>query len=852
MASVSNSSYLNNTGYQDNHTLGGVACNNDKSHLMVAAFQRYVTTEVNQVSANSNVMTRSGAAVNGGVAGVEWFSYTISSSSVSIVGNTPAYKLLAMGAIALFNVNQTTPVVGTPVTAGGYGTTASASYTGTSGNLLLVAINVRVTSTMTALNCTQELNFQHTDPNLGQCFVGYVVATGAPQTIGATLAANDNWELSIIEIEKDDGLHSDTIAISENVTVLFDEGLTLDVIAITETVSVERTGGTSLNISVTPIDNFQSRILVELGRFRTWAGPTARLWLGEFGIPNNKGGTEQPNWNRVLEIIVDKCICDNIAFSYWATGHSWGSYNLEPYTGATTTPGTTWSNNAISTTFDSVVTRATPYIPFVGVNYAGHEFGISEQAPTSAPAQSDFAFLLGRGTKVIRYPLGEPIWTNEWVYIPETNSWRGTNIQHIENVLNRAALENVQIILDILHPGGGSKYATIGGAAISNATNYNYYIAYATKLLNHSFTDHLGNTILLKNHAALYGIDIANEPQTLGAGSGNQWLSISQTIVNDFRNASKINYQGTLFVGLPHYSGVQDILNNAPSGPWITDPSNNFWYSGHYYPEVDHTGTFSASYQNGIDGSGSFSGQGTFTCTAAGTASSNNFSESVTITESVTIQITRNLSVIDTISITEVITSTLPTIDKTVSIAEIFTLSDVPSVVIFIDQFNASVSDQINIQEDINRGDTGINAQDSITISESVSINVGWAVSVSDSLSITENISILMVNLDVSVFDLISISEIATPNPDERLINLYEFFILNEFVDLQTTIEINIVDTLSVEESNEGAIVTTVSVFDVVSLVDSSAGFQFKPTTQLQSNRARGMTTSLNMKRAGR
>lgn len=370
-----------------------------------------------------------------------------------------------------------------------------------------------------------------------------------------------------------------------------------------------------LDISFTTTDNLESRVIVELGRFRTWAGPDENLWLGEFGIPNDRSGGEQIDWNRILEIAVDKCICDNIAFTYWASGHEWGTtYNLSPYESSTANPGGVWSDTPIGATLDAAIAKAQGKIPFVGVCYAGHEFGTSEQDPTAAPSQADFEWHHDKGVRVIRYALGEPSWTTDWMYIPTTDSWRDSDIQHVENVLNNAALAGIQVILDILHPGGGAKYATIGGASLANATNYNYYVAYATKLLNHTMTDHNSNSITLKNHSALYGVDMVNEPQTLGSGGGNSWLTISQDLVDDFRDVAKINYQGRLFVGLPHYSGIQDVNNNAPAGPWITDPQNNFFYEGHLYPESNHVGNFTGSYADNVSSSGSFSGQGNFSC----------------------------------------------------------------------------------------------------------------------------------------------------------------------------------------------------------------------------------------------
>lgn len=370
------------------------------------------------------------------------------------------------------------------------------------------------------------------------------------------------------------------------------------------------------NYSVTPADDFQSRVLVELGRFRDWASASDKLYLGEFGIPNDKGA-DQSSWNDILDIMVQKCICDNISWTFWASGHEWDtSYNLSPYESSGGNPGGSWASTPSGSTLDSSISEASGKVDFVGVNYAGHEFGETEQDPSAAPSASDFTFHKNKGIQVFRYPLGEPSWTTNWLWVPSTNSFRDSDIQHVENVLNRAQTAGIGIILDMLHPGGGAKYATIDGTAISNASAYAEYLLYADALLNHTFNDANGVSTTLKEHPALFAVDPVNEPQTLGSGGSNSWLTISQDIVDDFRDSMGINYQGTLMIALPHYSGVQDINSNAPSGPWITDPADDFYYEGHYYPEANHTGTFSGSYASEVTAASSFTGQGSFSCTA--------------------------------------------------------------------------------------------------------------------------------------------------------------------------------------------------------------------------------------------
>lgn len=192
-------------GFAATHTISSFQCNGTNSHLIVGGFQRVITTEVTSVTADGNTMARRGSAENTNVCGVEAFDYTISNASFNIVGNTPTFKLFAMSANALSGVDQSTPTTGTPVTATSFSSTMTASYTGTSGNLLLVFINCQGAQTLTASNCTQIHNFDHADANLGQCFAGYTTATGSSQTIGVTSGAADNYALTIVEIKAASG-----------------------------------------------------------------------------------------------------------------------------------------------------------------------------------------------------------------------------------------------------------------------------------------------------------------------------------------------------------------------------------------------------------------------------------------------------------------------------------------------------------------------------------------------------------------------------------------------------------------------------------------------------------------------
>ena len=201
--SFSNNSAYDAGSYTNNHTLAAFNCSAANSHLVVGVANRVFTADVAGATANAVAMTlRTGAtSENTNVAGVGVFDHTISNASFNVVVNTPSYRLAAVMAVALSGVDQSTPTIGTPVTAGGFSSTATASYTGTADNMLLIFGNTQGAATLTASGCTQGLNADHPDGSLGQYFAGYVVATGSAQTIGFTLGGNDNWQISIVEIK---------------------------------------------------------------------------------------------------------------------------------------------------------------------------------------------------------------------------------------------------------------------------------------------------------------------------------------------------------------------------------------------------------------------------------------------------------------------------------------------------------------------------------------------------------------------------------------------------------------------------------------------------------------------------
>lgn len=357
----------------------------------------------------------------------------------------------------------------------------------------------------------------------------------------------------------------------------------------------------------TPADNMQAMASVHMAKFRTWLGPTLKGFLGEFGVPNDRGASEQAQWNAMQNFLLTRAAADNIAWTFWATGHLWGTgYNVSYYE----KNGSTWAVE------DSASTMETHYndpVPFTGGNYAGHEFFNGSTPPTN----TDLIYHYNRGMRKMRYPVSPA-----YLYPTANGSLNAANLTHIQNMLNAAEAAGIDVILDILHPGSGGDYAKMFGTTIDNTAARNLYKDYITKVFNANITRN-SQTIQLRNHPALWAFDMANEPAHINTIT---WQTVSQDIYNYIRNT--IGWSGRIMVPVGAYSGVHSISSYHPGGPWITPVSGdtNYYYEAHFYPNLIgqfgvYDGTFNnpngtqASYASNLAQAGSYSGQGSFTYT---------------------------------------------------------------------------------------------------------------------------------------------------------------------------------------------------------------------------------------------
>jgi len=201
MAVTITQSQIYDGGYTNTHTFPDVDCSGTDTLHIAAGFNRNPATEVTSWTSETNAMTSIKDEINANVCAVSTWRYLINNAATTTVSTTPSYKLQSGITLGLTGVDQTNPITGTPVSSGGYGTTATQSYTGTSGNLLFVFLGLKDDRTITASSCTAQTSVTGSDANMGTGWCGYATATGSSQTIGGTWTGDTNWTMVIFEVK---------------------------------------------------------------------------------------------------------------------------------------------------------------------------------------------------------------------------------------------------------------------------------------------------------------------------------------------------------------------------------------------------------------------------------------------------------------------------------------------------------------------------------------------------------------------------------------------------------------------------------------------------------------------------
>jgi endoglucanase len=217
---------------------------------------------------------------------------------------------------------------------------------------------------------------------------------------------------------------------------------------------------------------------------------------------------------------------------------------------------------------------ARSFTKLYGVNLAGAEFGDDKlpgrifQDYIYPNDREPMSYFNKRGQKLLRLPF-------RWERIQRAafQPLHQEDLAEIRKFMDTAAAEGQLVILDV------HNYARYHGAPMR--------VADAPKLGD--LWKRLATEF--REHPALFGYELMNEPHDLPEGSSG-WARIAQQVVNDIRTVDTKN-----FVLVPGYD-----WQGAMSWPEenreldVKDSANKLIYAAHIYFDDDFTGTYDRSY----------------------------------------------------------------------------------------------------------------------------------------------------------------------------------------------------------------------------------------------------------------
>lgn len=186
------------TSFLNTHTLSNFDNSGTDTINVTFGFNRNPAADVDRWEIDSEEMTIEEESINANVVSIQGVWHAINDDDVDVVCFTPDFRQQTFITMAVGGVDQSTPIADS-FGGGGFGVTATTSYTGTEGNLLIVAVGTQNDRTFTPSGVT-EVEQLNSDGGIGGCFVGYVEATGSAQTVGATFSGNDNWRIIVMEV----------------------------------------------------------------------------------------------------------------------------------------------------------------------------------------------------------------------------------------------------------------------------------------------------------------------------------------------------------------------------------------------------------------------------------------------------------------------------------------------------------------------------------------------------------------------------------------------------------------------------------------------------------------------------
>jgi Cellulase (glycosyl hydrolase family 5) len=323
-------------------------------------------------------------------------------------------------------------------------------------------------------------------------------------------------------------------------------------------------------------DQYIGRCLKILTKCKAWAGAEAKIIMGEMALPAHRTGIEARQWQHALDCLYAVCQAENIPVFYWSSGHGWGDgtpgrpvYFLAPFYKSLTG----WEKTYHSPTIYKYGTGTGN-----GVNYGWIDY--NQDLPASV---LDMAFHKQQNIHYIRFQIENQNfanWPDTGVLIPSSKIY----IDKVFKTLNACQQVGMKVMID---PHDYAKWGKDGDIVIG-PTNRTKFHDFYRLLLNLEREDNNGTLVKLKDHPAVFMIDVVNEPcdysDPLGIKPSEKlvnWELESQLLVDVIRSEG---FNREIAVPLMGYCGVEGAEKQHPNGPWIKDIyDGKIWYDMHQY-----------------------------------------------------------------------------------------------------------------------------------------------------------------------------------------------------------------------------------------------------------------------------
>jgi hypothetical protein len=347
----------------------------------------------------------------------------------------------------------------------------------------------------------------------------------------------------------------------------------------------------SSDVAPTPL---HARARASVTEFARWLDrDRARGLIGEVGWPGEATAGGDARWNDVARDWYEQAATAGLWVAAWATGEIWSSsYKLLAYAAPTqygavglahpqaevieTRPS--WQQRGLNVEQGAFGEFGAGYDP-VAATSPLHNHDPGEYGSTyTYPGAATFTYLRSRGIGFVRVPF-------RWERLQREPGAEldPAELRRLTASVRAAGWAGLRVILDChnygayyLFDGVTGRRRSIGSPAVSTGDFANLW-----RRLSQAFA----------RDPAVLGYGLMNEP--VGMRSAASWERASQSAVRAIRSTGDSK---RVFVSSYEWGGTSQFSRNHSRGPWIKDPARNSWYEAHVYFDSDHSGRYTASY----------------------------------------------------------------------------------------------------------------------------------------------------------------------------------------------------------------------------------------------------------------